>query len=118
MLSSTLLRRLFSVLLTAVVFVSTAIGSFNNSAFAAPSTPNTVSNVKGESKDIKGSYQRLQEATQSSWDQFEHEKQLYSDSRSNGRMAQPKQALKNINENTKNAFQRTANSVKDSLSSN
>lgn len=118
MIFSTQFRRFFSaLLLTAVLLMGTAIGSPSNQAFAAPSPSNEISNVKGESKDINGSYHRLQAATQDSWNRFEAEKKVYTDSRSNGRGAQPKQALKNINENTKNAFQRTTDSIKDGLSS-
>ena len=110
-------RFLSALLLTAVLWMGTAIGRPSNEAFAAPNPSNEISNVKGESKDINGSYHRLQAATQDSWDRFKAEKQVYTDSRSNGRAVQPKQALKNINENTKNAFQRTTDSIKDGLSS-
>lgn len=112
------LRRFFSVfLVTAVLLASTSISSLDNQAFAAPRTSNAISNVKGESKDINGSYHRLQDATQDSWDNFKDEQQLFSGNKSTRRTTQPKQAIKSINKNAKNALQRTANAVKSGFSS-
>lgn len=110
------LRRFFNVfLLTAVLILTTAIGNISSPAYALTGASNEISNVKGEGGDINRSYHKLQEATQESRNTIEEQRKVASSSKSSRKAAQPKQVVKNINENTKNAFQRTADSIKDSL---
>lgn len=114
----TQLRRFFSFfLLTAVLLVTTAIGSISSPAFAATGASNEISNVKGEGGDINQSYHKLQAATQDARNKIENERKASSNSRSAGQATRPKQGIKNINENTKNVFQRTADSIKEGFTS-
>lgn len=104
------LRRFFSVLLlTAVLLVGTAIGGINTQALAATGAKNDVSNVKGSSKDINGSYHKLQEAAHDFRNKVRQEQKPFFNDKASRASAQAK--------TVKNVFQRTADSLKQGLSS-
>lgn len=104
MLYFTQIRKFFNFLLVLVLVASTAFGFVTKSALADSNATNEISNVKGDSSNINRSYHQLQEAAQ------DYRQEFY-------RGNNPKQAAKNAKDNTKNAFGRVADSVRDTLTS-
>ncbi|XHX75869.1 MAG: hypothetical protein RBJ76_15595 [Stenomitos frigidus ULC029] len=113
----TQLRKFFTILLLAVVlFVSTAISPVAQSALADKSREaNDVSNFKGDSSAVNQSYHNLQSAAHDFRQNFREEITTGQRSPSKNRNNSPKQAAKNVGKNTRNAFERAADSVKETL---
>ncbi len=107
MLYFTQIRKFFSFLLVLIMFVSLTFGTVVTPAMAGSNATNEVSNVKGDSSNINRSYHKLQEATQ------DYRQEFYHSERANS----PQKAAKNVKNNTQNAFERVADSVRDTLTS-
>ncbi|XGV98547.1 MAG: hypothetical protein ACAF41_06345 [Leptolyngbya sp. BL-A-14] len=118
------LRKLFTGLLLAVaLFVSAAFSYMTPNALAGDTQEtNEVSNFKGDSSGVNRSYHNLQDAAQDFREDFRTD--ITSGRRSPindqalDQSNSPKQAAKNIGENTRSAFGRAADSVKDALDAN
>lgn len=107
MLYLTQIRKFFGFLLVLILFVSLTLGTVVTPALAGSNATNEISNVKGDSGNINRSYHKLQEATQ------DYRQEFYHSDRGNS----PKKAAKNVKDNTQNAFERVADSVRDTLTS-
>ena len=114
------LRRLFTVLLLAVaLLIGTAFSQVAPTAFAAETyATNEISNVKGDSSAVHQSYHKLQTAAHD----FRQAFRSGAAGETPGQQVplsdptnRTKQAAKNITQNTRNAFGRAADSVKDAL---
>lgn len=84
-------------------------------ALAENRETNEISNVKGESKDINGSYHQLRAATQEYRQEFENGRRNGQREFLNSSSNRSKKAVKDIGENTRNALERGADAVKETL---
>lgn len=110
------LRKFFTVLLlTVVLFTSTGFSKMTQMAFAENRETNEISNVKGESKDINGSYHQLRAATQEYRQEFENGRKDGQREFLNSSSNSSKKTAKNIGKNTRNALERGADAVKETL---
>ena len=111
------LRKFFAVLLLAVVLLmGTAFGIATPKALADDShETNEISNFKGDSSTVNRSYHALQEAAHDFRQNFRDDITTGQRSPSMDRNNSPKQAAKNISKNTRGAFGRAADAVKDTL---
>ena len=115
------LRKFFTIsLLTVALLLGTAFSYVTQSALAADSRDtNDVSNVKGDSSAVNRSYHNLQDATQDYRRTFRTGEEggppPGKKSPQNGRNKSPKQAAKNMGKNTRGAFERAADAVKDTF---
>jgi len=110
------LRKFFTVvLLTVVLLTSTGFSQMTQTALAENRGTNEISNVKGESKDINGSYHQLRDATQEYRQEFENGRRNGQREFLNSSSNSSKKAVKNVGENTRNALERGADAVKETL---
>ncbi|MBD2034632.1 hypothetical protein H6F76_06245 [Leptolyngbya sp. FACHB-321] len=115
------LRKFFTIsLLTVALFLGTAFSHVAQSALAADSrSTNDVSNVKGDSSAVNRSYHNLQAATQDYRRTFRTGEEGGTPpgkkSPQSGRNTRTKQAAKNVGKNTRGAFERAADAVKDTF---
>jgi hypothetical protein len=110
------LRKFFTISLLAVaLLIGTAFSHVTQTTLAGDThETNEVSNFKGDSSNVNRSYHNLQDAAKEFRRDFRTDittgKRSPSDS-----VNSPQQAAKSIGENTRSAFGRTADSVKEAL---
>ncbi|PSB26700.1 hypothetical protein [Stenomitos frigidus] len=111
------LRKFFTVSLLAVaLLMGTAFSSVTQSALAGDThATNEVSNFKGDSSNVNRSYHELQEAAHDFRQNFRDDITSGQRTPSKDRTNSPKQAAKNVSKNTRGAFGRTADAIKDTL---
>lgn len=111
------LRKVFTGLLLALaLFVGTAFSYMTPSALAGDTQEtNEVSNFKGDSSGVNRAYHNLQDAAQDFREDFRTDITSGRRSPINDQANSPKEAAKNIGENTRGAFGRAADSIKDAL---
>lgn len=115
------LRKFFTVLLLAVaLLLGTAFNPVAPSALAGDThETNEVSNFKGDSSGVNRSYHNLQEAAHDFRQDFRADitsgRRSPINDQAKDQTNSPKQAAKNIGKNTRGAFGRAADSVKDAL---
>ncbi|MBW4690978.1 MAG: hypothetical protein KME27_04340 [Lyngbya sp. HA4199-MV5] len=114
---ATNLRKIATVLLLAAALcIGTAFSYVTQSALADKTNDtNEISNVKGDSSDVNRSYHNLQEAAHEFRDDFRADVTSGRRSPTNESANSPKQAAKNVGKNTRNAFERATDPVKDTL---